>query len=112
MTIDLLVPRPAQKRRFSRAHQKFVPDRPGCYVLTTFSDEVLYVGLAVDLRRRMGNHLDDGAKTSETVLGRAIWFYWLETDDLPRGERTWMNIHNLEEGRLPLLNSVYSPTAT
>lgn len=112
MNVQTLDPLPDNQQPFRRSHQKFVPDRSGCYVLTTFTGVVLYVGLASDLRRRMGDHLGSPAKIQETALGRAIWFHWLETEHLNKVERTWMNIHTQNEGRLPLLNDVYSPTAT
>lgn len=89
-----------------------MPETSGCYVLSTFSGVVLYVGLATSLRRRFCDHLDDPTKTTETPLGRATLFHWLERPDIERVERTWMNIHLTAEGALPLLNKVYSPTAT
>jgi excinuclease UvrABC nuclease subunit len=64
---------PPYKQPFRLSHQRFVPAKPGCYVLTTFTDLVLYVGLAVDLRRRVGEHLDSPDKTEVARLGRAIW---------------------------------------
>src|SRR6266511_2147100 len=104
MNVEALEPTPRSKQPFRLSHQKFVPERSGCYVLSTFKDLVLYVGLAMDLRRRMGEHLDSPGKTEETALGRAIWFHWMETEDLNKVERTWMNIHIQAEGRLPELN--------
>jgi hypothetical protein len=59
----------------------------------------------------MNDHLDSPEKTSETDKGRAILFYWLETPDINMVERTWMNIHLQHEGRLPLLNKMYSPVS-
>ena len=38
-----LTPAPTNKRPFRRNHQKFVPDRSGCYALSTFIGVVLYV---------------------------------------------------------------------
>jgi hypothetical protein len=35
----------------------------------------------------------------------------VETEDVNKVERTWMNIHIQHEGTLPLLNGAYSPTA-
>ncbi len=112
MNLSELIPLPSHKRPFRLAHQKFVPAKPGCYVLTTFTEVVLYVGLAVDLRSRMKDHLDNPDKTETTQFGRAIWFHWFETPDLNKVERTWMNIHIQHEGCLPELNDVYSPTPT
>jgi len=112
MNVEALTPAPFARRPFRRSHQKFVPNVSGCYVLTTNTEIVLYVGLAVDLRRRMGEHLDTPAKVAETPLGRAIWFHWLPTPDTNKVERTWMNTYIQAEGALPLLNRVYSPTHT
>jgi predicted GIY-YIG superfamily endonuclease len=112
MNVELLFPTPLNKQPFRLSHQKFVPARSGCYVLSTFTGLVLYVGLAVDLQRRAGEHLDNPEKTLETRVGRAVWFHWLETADLNKVERTWMNIHIENEGRIPELNRTYSPTAT
>ncbi|MBD2747768.1 GIY-YIG nuclease family protein [Microvirga sp. BT688] len=91
---------------------KFVPDGSGCYALTTFDETVLYIGLATNLRRRMNDHLDDPRKTSPSPKGRAILFFWIETAETNKVERTWMNIHMQHEGRLPELNRAYSPTPT
>ena len=67
---------------------------------------------AINLRRRMKDHLDSPTKTGETKLGRAILFHWIESPDTNKIERTWMNIHIQNEGALPVLNRSYSPTAT
>jgi hypothetical protein len=111
MNISELVPQPSHCEAFRRNRERFVPDRPGCYVLTTFDKTVIYVGLATSLRQRMDNHLEDPIKTAETKFGRAIWFHWIETSDIEKIERTWMNIHIQCEGSLPPLNRVYSPVS-
>jgi hypothetical protein len=111
MNISELVPQPDRCESFKRSRWKFVPEVSGCYALTTFSRVVLYVGLATNLRKRMGQHLDSLEKTNETELGRAVLFHWLETPDIERVERTWMNIHIQHEGKLPLLNKVFSPVS-
>lgn len=97
---------------FKRYRERFVPENPGCYVLTTFSKVILYIGLTANLRARMNNHLDSEVKTGETTLGRAVLFFWIESDDTNKIERTWMNTHIQREGRLPILNSMYSPVQT
>ena len=109
MNIEELSPQPTSSQPFRRDRQKFIPDAGGCYVLTTFGGDVLYVGLAIDMRRRMGQHLDTPAKRAPTPLGRAVVFHWLSCADLQQVERTWMNIHIQHEGRLPPLNGAYSP---
>lgn len=112
MNIEALNPGPDRKETFKRNREKSIPAAPGCYVLTNFVGEVLYIGLANDLRRRFGQHLDNPQKTGPTPLGVAVFFHWREHEEINKLERTWMNIHQLAEGRLPILNSVYSPTST
>lgn len=91
---------------------RFVTEDAGCYVLATFDEDVLYVGLTKNLRRRMGQHLDTPEKVQATVHGRAIWFFWLRCEDVDKIERTWMNIYALRHGTLPVLNKVYAGTST
>lgn len=112
MNVAELLPQPTHWESFKRSRERFVPEKPGCYVLTTFSRVVLYVGLSTNLRTRMNSHLDNPVKTGETQLGRATLFFWIETADINKVERTWMNIHIQHEGTLPVLNGVYSPVST
>jgi excinuclease UvrABC nuclease subunit len=111
MNISAISPNAQHYETFSRNRCKFVPQCSGCYVLTTFTNVVLYVGLAKNLRARMSDHLNDPEKNRETPLGRAVLFHWLETNDTLVVERTWMNIHVQHEGKLPILNTVYSPVS-
>lgn len=110
MNVADLIPLPAGRDAFRRSRERFVPDRAGCYVITTFEGIILYIGLTVSLRRRMNDHLDTPAKVTATALGRGVWFHWLETRDTNMLERTWLNMHLNAEGKLPPLNHLYSPT--
>ena len=112
MNVDELVPQPQHHETFKRYRERFIPEKPGCYVLTTFSKKVLYIGLTNNLRKRMNEHLDSPEKTAETKVGRAVLFCWIESAETNKIERTWMNIHIQCEGVLPELNSIYSPTFT
>lgn len=112
MNIDQLAPQPSHHETFRRNRERFVPEARGCYALTTFSRIILYIGLAENLRRRMNEHLDNPEKTKETKLGRAILFFWIETSEINKVERTWMNTHLQHDGTLPRLNKIYSPTST
>lgn len=111
MKIDFLVPQPPNNETFRRSRERFVPEASGCYVLTTFSRDVLYVGLTENLRRRMNEHLDSLQKTGETKIGRALLFFWIECTDTRLIERTWLSIHIQHEGVRPVLNKVDSPIA-
>ncbi|SRR6266480_1530616 len=112
MNFDQLNPHPSNVEIFKRSRERFVPTKPGCYVLTTFNGVVLYIGLTENLRRRFGEHLDNPKKTAQTEHGTAFLFHWLETADTYKVERTWLNIHLQNEGVLPELNGIYSPTLT
>ena len=112
MNVDALIPKPILRDSFRRNRERFVPNSCGCYVLTTFDGTILYVGLSVGIRKRMIQHLDNPQKTLPTPIGRATWFYWYETKETYKVERTWMNMHLLAEGALPILNGAYSPTST
>lgn len=109
MKVDNLVPKPLQKELFKLHRQKFVTDASGCYALTNFPGDILYLGLASNLRRRFEQHLEAPEKVKPTPLGVAYYFYWLEAVDLEKLERTWINAHTLVEGKMPHLNKVSSP---
>ena len=109
MKVEHLKPTPDHRENFRRDRQRLIPGNSGCYVLTTFQGDVLYVGLTKDLRRRFGNHLDDPKKTSKTNNGRAFFFYWYECDELEKVERAWQNECESVDGVLPILNGLRSP---
>ena len=64
------------------------------------------------LRRRINEHLDCAEETALTERGRVVLAHWIEATEINKIERTWLNIHLLNEGALPVLNSLYSPTST
>ncbi len=112
MKIDRLSPLPMKREVFAWSHHSRVPAQAGCYVLTNFSGEVLYVGQAtVSIRDRMGSHLDSDEKRAVGTLGAAYWFYYLLRDDKEVGfvERGWINQSIRETGSRPPLNKIDSP---
>lgn len=112
MKVEQLYPSPKNKEAFRLSREAFIPSKAGCYVLTTFSGVVLYVGLAKNLRKRIRNHLDTPEKVNLTSAGRAIFFYWHECADLNKVERMWLNMHIEYAGSMPVLNKVFSPVST
>jgi hypothetical protein len=111
MKIEKLKPLPTDKVPFTLSSFKQVPNVQGCYVLSTFDNYILYVGLAADLNSRFRQHLDNPEKTNPTSDGKAIWFHYTTFDptNLPKLERTWLNQFLSEHGRLPILNKTSSP---
>lgn len=111
MNVIDLQPTPECREAFRRNRQKFIPKAAGCYALVSFEGIVLYVGLTNDLRRRFGEHLDSPEKTWLTKKGRAVFFHWLECNDVEKIERTWQNECEVADGALPILNMARSPVA-
>lgn len=111
MKVNQLIPEVNLRVQFSLRLRKIVPVKSGCYVLTTFNDEVLYIGLTDNLHRRFTQHRDSKAKREETPQGTAFWFYYLtmERSRIFRVERTWLNQHLELHGTLPILNKINSP---
>jgi len=102
---------PTYRVQFKLASYKSVPKVDGCYVLTTFDDNILYIGLSNNLHERFKQHLDNPEKTKPTTDGKAIWFYFTTYDkkNLPKLERTWLNQFETIHGRKPILNKINSP---
>lgn len=73
---------------------------------------ILYLGLSVNLRTRMDQHLDTPEKVRRTAQGRAIAFHWLKTGTLEGVERGWLNSHRVATGFLPILNKMDSPVSS
>ena len=111
MLVSLLIPQTEKRVEFSRSWVVATPVVSGCYVLTTFLGEILYIGQSINLARRMEEHLDDPVKTGATPFGKAFWFYYelLESHRLDSLERGWMNAHIRTEGCLPFFNGVNPP---
>ena len=111
MKITELEPEPVNKVLFKNSEFKKIMLKSGCYVLTNFENDILYIGLAVNLNKRFLQHLDNPEKTNPTNEGKAIWFYFIEFDEknLQKLERTWLNKFTSILGRLPILNKINSP---
>ncbi len=113
MKVEKLIPIPKDNVLFKLSSFKSVPKETGCYVLTTFDNDILYIGLSENLNDRFKQHLDNPEKTNPTKEGKAIWFYFTTYDpkNLPKLERTWINQFVALHGRLPILNKVNSPVS-
>ena len=113
MKIEQLIPLPTEKVQFKLVSFKYVPKETGCYILTTFDNDILYIGLSVNLFERFQQHLDNPEKTKPTIDGKVIWFYFsiYDSKNLPQLERTWINQFVALHGRLPILNKMNSPVS-
>lgn len=113
MKVDKLTPLPTNKVHFKLVSFKSVPKDSGCYMLTTFDNDILYIGLSDNLFERFKQHLNNPEKTNPTKDGKAVWFYFTtyNPDNLPKLERTWINQFVSNHGQLPILNKVNSPVS-
>jgi len=111
MKIEQLLPKPDNKIQFKLSLYKSVPKMSGVYILTTFENDILYIGQTNNLYNRFQQHLDNPKKTEPTNVGKAVWFFYMEYDmnNLPKLERTWLNQFESTQGELPILNKVNSP---
>ena len=111
MNVSQLSPMPSEQLVFKLTSVKLLPTVAGCYVLTNFSGEILYVGLTVNLLQRFKQHRDTSEKREPTILGRAHWFYFVTADETEINaiERGWQNQYSVVHGALPVLNKIDSP---
>lgn len=111
MKVEQLIPAVQKRVEFSLKSRKFVPASAGCYALSTFDLDVLYVGLTDNLHRRFFQHRDSREKREPTPIGMAFWFHFLPCDEreVLRIERTWLNEHMELHGEWPVLNKMNSP---
>ena len=111
MKIDKLIPPPKDKVLFTLSSFRSVPKDFGCYILATFENHILYIGLSENLHARFKQHLENPDKTNPTKEGKAIWFYFqtYNPKNLEQLERTWLNQFVVIHGRRPILNKVDSP---
>lgn len=88
------------------------PEAPGCYALTNFSGDVLYIGQAHSLRSRLLQHFGLGKHNESTRHGRISLVRVLVLEgkgQLNAYERGWLNQCLLADGELPPLNLVSAP---
>lgn len=111
MKAENLVPQPLEKVQFRLSSYKLVPIKAGCYCITTFDNNILYIGLSENIHERLYQHLKNPDKVKPSEEGKAIWFYFMRYDkrNLQKLERTWLNQYVSIHGRLPILNKVNSP---
>lgn len=111
MNVNELVPLPTTKVVFKHSIYKKIPKCAGCYVIATFDENILYIGLSKNLHERFQQHLENKEKTEPTINGKAVWFYFslYDPSNLPKLERTWLNQFVVIHGHRPIMNKVDSP---
>jgi hypothetical protein len=108
---DQLIPCPSFKVAFSYSESFLIHKNSGCYIITNFFGEILYIGLSKCLKNRFCQHLESRKKTAVGAYGKPSFFIYLLIDEsfLERVERTWMHQFTMLHGYFPILNKVSSP---
>jgi hypothetical protein len=111
MKVEELIPQPLDRVQFNWGLYKLVPKATGCYVITTFNNDILYIGLTENFFERFQQHLSNHKKTNPTKEGKGVWFFYTiyNSQNLPQLERTWINQFVAFHGQLPILNKLNSP---
>lgn len=111
MDFNLLDPTIEKTVEFEYSNQKNIPETYGCYVISNFNNEIMYIGKATSLRNRFTDHIENTEKNRSTVLGKAYWFSFricLNEFDIAKLEKGWLNAFELKEGKLPIFNKIHA----
>ena len=114
MKVSELTPAPAERIRFNGWRQRTAsPLSPGCYIIASFKDDILYIGQSKRISGRMKEHLTDLCKRQCTPYGVAYWLYHFVCEnkgELNALERGWVLQHKArEDGEMPPFNKVMPP---
>lgn len=111
MIVTELIPKIEITVEFNFSNQKKIPTEFGCYVISNFNNEIMYIGKATSLKNRFTNHLDTPEKNINTKMGKAYWFSYKickNEFEISRLERGWLNEYELKIGELPLFNKIHA----
>lgn len=111
MKVTQVTPSIEETIEFSFSAFKKAPTTFGCYIISNFNLEIMYIGKATSLRDRLIKHLDTPEKNKNTNLGKAYWFSFKKSDDefeISRLEKGWLNDYELNEGALPIFNKIHA----
>lgn len=111
MKTSELIPAVDATIEFDFSKHKKIPNLSGCYAISNFENEILYIGKAINLRNRFVQHLESTEKTKMTVFGKPYWFsFALRKDEfeISKLEKGWLNHYELQHGGLPVLNKIHA----
>lgn len=111
MKLVEIFPKPQYEALFDLYALNRIADCSGCYCLTNAEGDILYVGQAVSVQRRLIQHFDGPKRNELTLYGRVSRVSWRVEDArrLSALERGWLEMIRLKDGVLPPLNRVSAP---
>lgn len=112
MNVQELVPTIRFRAAFDLYALKRIVDCAGCYCLLNAAGDILYVGQAVSVRRRLIEHFEGEKRHTMTTFGRVSQVVWREESPIRLNalERGWIEAVRLRDGELPPLNRTSAPT--
>lgn len=112
MLVSALNPACEGRVQFSRSALSSLPESAGCYAISAYGQEILYLGQSKNVHDRVRQHLDSGEKSGQTPWGLAFWLDYIlcERQDLDNVERGWVMQYRLSnDGEFPYFNKVSPP---
>jgi excinuclease UvrABC nuclease subunit len=112
MKSNKLNPKPDNFVSFQLLDVRLIPQEPGCYSLTNFQNDIIYIGLAKNLQNRVLQHLENPEKNVITPNGKIFYVHYKVIENellINQLERGWLNEYELEHEEFPPLNKIHSP---
>jgi hypothetical protein len=106
-----LVPPAEQRVDFDLYFLNRIVDCTACYCLTNAAGDIIYVGQARSVMRRLCQHFDSEKRSALTGYGRVsrVWWRPVPLANLNALERGWLEAIRLRDGCLPPLNRTGAP---
>ena len=83
-----------------RAH-----DGSGSYVISTFSGDILFIGIGGNIRDCFAKSMSALKKPAFSSHRQPVFFHWRLATNPAALTEIWLKRHRLSEGCVPLLNS-------
>ena len=91
MFVDQLHPKVENRVDFSLASLGVTPEVAGCYVLSSFQGDILYIGKTKSLHKRLEQHCNDLEKQQRSPVGVVQFMYYrvCSAAEMTELERAW-----------------------
>ena len=108
MNVKELIPSVTHVGRLRPSEANFAPDGPGCFVVTTFSGDVLLIGKGPNIRECFRTTVSRSEDTELVGYRQPVFFHWRLAPNPVAVERAWLKRHRLAEDSLPPLNDDFT----
>ena len=108
MNVKELIPSVTHSGRIWPGQENFAHEGSGCYVITDFIGDILFIGTGANIRDSIILTLSSLEKPASVSYQNPGFFHWRLAMDPVALERVWLKRHTLAEGFLPVLNRGFS----